>query len=137
MELTREVVVDASVDEVWRLITDERELATWLADSVTLEPRRPGAIGRMTDGDDVWRVRVDEVDTDRRLRLTWWPDGNGAASEVTFTVEEAQRGTRLRVRERVSGGVSPKGRRAHAAVWDQRLLGFELRCLAQAELAHC
>ena len=91
----------------------------------------------MADGSDVWQVRVDEVDIARQLRLTWWPEAGGRTSEITFTVEEAERGTRLRVRERVSGGVSPKGRRLDASMWDERLLGLELRCLARALLAHC
>ena len=113
MELTREVVVDASVDEVWELLTVEHELATWLADDVDLDAQ-PGGVGRLAIDDEVWSVRVEEVDTARRLQLTWWPEEGGPASEVTFSVEEAEHGTRLRVSERIaaSGGVGLKGRRA-------------------------
>jgi uncharacterized protein YndB with AHSA1/START domain len=139
MQLTREVVVDASVDEVWELLTDEGELATWLASSVALDPQ-PGGAGRLTfDDDEVWRVRVDEVDVARHLRLTWWPEAGGPASEVTFSVDRVAQGTRLRVSERIptAGGVGLKGRRVDGARWDVRLLGFELRCLARASLAHC
>jgi uncharacterized protein YndB with AHSA1/START domain len=141
MEISREVVLDATVDEVWQLITDETELSTWLAESVSLDPR-PGAVGRMTDHGEPWRVRVDEVssaDVARRLVVTWWPETGGPAGEVTMTVEEAAEtgGTRLRVRERVTGGVSLKGRRSDVSMWDDRLLGLELRCLSRTSLAHC
>lgn len=136
MEITREVVVAASVDDVWQLLTDEDELATWLADSVRLDPR-PGGAGRFADGDTAWLARVEDVDEGRRLRLTWWPEGGGPVSDVTFTVDAAERGTRLIVVERVTGGVSLKGRAPEASVWDDRLLGLELRCLARASLAHC
>jgi uncharacterized protein YndB with AHSA1/START domain len=141
MEISREVVLDATPDEVWRLVTDEAELSSWLADSVSFEPR-PGAAGALVDNGATWRLRVDEVsevDAARRLRFTWWPDAGGPASEVSMIVEETADGggTRLRVRERFRGGVSLKGRRADAGLWDDRLLGLELRCLSRASLAHC
>jgi uncharacterized protein YndB with AHSA1/START domain len=125
MEITREVVLDASVDEVWELLTDQDELLSWLT-----ENGEPG------------QVRFDEVveaETVHRVRFTWWPEvgGDGAASEVTLTLDEAPRGARLRVRETARGGVSLKGRGLDASAWDDRLLGLELRCLARSSLAHC
>jgi uncharacterized protein YndB with AHSA1/START domain len=141
MEINREVVLDARPDEVWQLITDEAELSSWLADSVSFEPR-PGAAGALVDDGATWRLRVEEVLEDeaaRRLRFTWWPEAGGPASEVSMTVEEETDGggTRLRVRERFTGGVSLKGRRVDAGLWDDRLLGLELRCLSRSSLAHC
>jgi uncharacterized protein YndB with AHSA1/START domain len=129
-EVTREVVVDASLEDVWRLVTDEAELATWMADAVRLDPR-PGGEVRFTEGEDVRVGRVTEVDEARRLQLVWWPEGGGPASEVTLTVERVAEGTRLVVAERVTGGVGLKGR-SMASMWDDRLLGLELRCLVSA-----
>jgi hypothetical protein len=56
-----------------------------------------------------------------------------------MTVEETAEGaaTRLRVRERVTGGAGLRGRRVEASAWDDRLLGLELRCLARSSLARC
>ena len=141
MEISREVVLEATVDEVWQLITDEGELGHWLAESVSLDPS-PGALGEVRDHGEVRRLRVDEVleiDVARRLVFTWWPEAGGPTSEVTMTVEETAEGsgTRLRVRERVTGGASLRGRRTDASLWDDRLLGLELRCLARSSLAHC
>jgi uncharacterized protein YndB with AHSA1/START domain len=139
MEITREVVLDAPIADVWEMLTDEDELSGWLADSVRFDPR-PGAAGRFESGDDVWLTRVDEVEPGRRLRLAWWPETGGPLSEVTFTIapdDERTERTRLIVVERVKGGVSLKGRSAGASPWDDRLLGLELRCLARASLAHC
>jgi uncharacterized protein YndB with AHSA1/START domain len=140
MEISREVVLDGTLDEVWQLVTDEAELSSWLADSVSFEPR-PGAAGALVDKGATWRLRVEEVlevDAARRLRFTWWPETGGPASEVSMTIEETTDGgrTRLRVRERFTGGVSLKGR-AVAGLWDDRLLGLELRCLSRSSLAHC
>jgi uncharacterized protein YndB with AHSA1/START domain len=135
-EIVREVVLDASIAEVWELLTVEGELAAWLGDSVSLEPR-PGATGVIAEGDETWRVRVDEVDAHRHVRMSWWPEDGGAASEVSFTIATVEHGTRVVVRERIAGGAGPKGRRLAGSVWDDRMLGLELRCLARASLAHC
>ena len=129
-EVTREVVVDASPAELWRLVTDEAELATWMADSVRLDPR-PGGLARFSDGDDVRVGRVERVEEERRLDLVWWPEEGGPISEVSFSVERVEEGTRLVVVERITGGVSLRGRSV-ASMWDDRLLGLELRCLVSA-----
>ncbi|MGH9244686.1 MAG: SRPBCC family protein [Acidimicrobiales bacterium] len=136
MEITRDVTLDTSAEEAWRLLTDEAELSAWLADEVTLDAR-PGGTGRLVDGDEVRAAIVDEIEDGKALRLLWWTvgDAGGPVSEVTFTLAPAEQGTRVHVVERVRGGVGPKGRALAAAAWDDRLLGLELRCLAGARLA--
>ena len=42
MEVHREIVVDAPLDDVWQALTDADELAEWFANDVELE-LRPGA----------------------------------------------------------------------------------------------
>ena len=71
--------------------------------------------------------------------FTWWPEAGGPASEVTMTVEETAEGAApgCGSGERVTGGAGLRGRRTDASVWDDRLLGLELRCLARSSLAHC
>jgi uncharacterized protein YndB with AHSA1/START domain len=134
MEIVREVTLDAPADEVWRLLTEEDGLAGWLADSVSVD-LRPGGAARFVDADEVRRARIDEVDEGRRLRLVWWPETDATrASEVTFTLDPAEAGTRLVVVERRPGGVGLKGRAHGEAAWDRRLLGLELRCLARCSL---
>jgi uncharacterized protein YndB with AHSA1/START domain len=118
----RSVTLDASSDEVWRLLSDADELASWLGtvDGGTLhEP----------DG-TVRHFVVDDVVEGSRLALTWWRDGEDEVSEVVLTVDETDAGTRVTVEERA---VLAGGRTCQAGdAWDDRLLGLELTSLRRS-----
>ena len=112
----RTVTLDASPADVWRLLTDADELAGWLGavDGDTL---------RELDG-TVRRFVVDDVVEGERLAFTWWTD-EGDVSEVVFSVDETEEGTRVTVEERV---VLAGGRTCQ---WDDRLLGLEMTLLSR------
>jgi uncharacterized protein YndB with AHSA1/START domain len=76
VEVTREVVVEAPLDEVWDALTDPDQLEEWFSE----------------DGEERELV-VEEVETGRRVAYTW-EDG-----QVAIELEEAGAGTRVVVTE--------------------------------------
>ena len=76
MEVTRKVVLEAPLDEVWDALTDPAQLEEWFSE----------------DGEERVLV-VEEVETRRRVAYTW-DDGN-----VAIEIEEVERGTRVVVIE--------------------------------------
>jgi uncharacterized protein YndB with AHSA1/START domain len=140
--VTREVVLDASVDEVWRALTDSDELSAWFGGEVTLDPT-PGGTGTFDDGRQRRRAEVEEIEPEHRFSFRWWPEQDDtASSRVEFTIDEVGEGTRLLVVETPApaGARAPRhGAQASAApcslqlatvAWDDRLLGLELHCIA-------
>ena len=94
MEVTREIVLDAPVEEVWAALTEPERLEEWFANDVELDAR-PGGEGvfRWGDGDER-RAVVEELEVERYLTLRWEDDGL-----VELELEPAGGGTRLLVRE--------------------------------------
>ena len=76
MEVTREVVLEAPLDEVWEALTDPDQLEEWFTE----------------DGEDRELV-VEEVERGRRVAYTW-DDGS-----VEIELEESDDGTRVVVTE--------------------------------------
>ncbi len=69
----RSVTLDASVDEVWRLLTDTEELAGWLGEVDG---------DRITELDGtVRRFVFDDVVEGQRVGFTWWQDDPAARWE--------------------------------------------------------
>jgi uncharacterized protein YndB with AHSA1/START domain len=117
MDVTREVVLPASPDEVWEELTDPTRLEEWFASEVDLDVEEGGeGHFRWENGEERHAV-VEEVDAPRRLAYTW-RDDEGRESHVDLTIEEADGGTRVVVTET-----------APVAGWGTAL---ELRALAVA-----
>ena len=76
MEVTREVVLEAPLDEVWDALTDPGQLEEWFSE----------------DGEERELV-VEEVETGRRVAYTW-DEGH-----VAIELEEVGAGTRVVVTE--------------------------------------
>lgn len=76
MEVTREVVLEAPLDEVWEALTDPEQLEEWFTE----------------DGEERELV-VEEVETRRRVAYTW------DEGRVAIEVEEVEKGTRVVVTE--------------------------------------
>jgi uncharacterized protein YndB with AHSA1/START domain len=94
VEVTREVVLEAPVEEVWEALTDPEQLEEWFANDVELD-LEPGGDGvfRWDDGEER-HAKVLVVEPGERLVFDWADEG-----EVEFTLEEVEEGTRLLVRE--------------------------------------
>jgi uncharacterized protein YndB with AHSA1/START domain len=101
-DVTREIDLPASPDEVWKQVADSDRLGDWLDADVELDAR-PGGAGsfRFADG-EVRRALVREVEPGERLAFTWWPltgEDVGRATTVTITIEPTGSGSRLRLVE--------------------------------------
>ena len=77
VEVTREIVLDAPVEEVWDALTDPERLEEWFSE----------------DGEERELV-VEEVETRRRVAYTW-DEGH-----VAIELEEVETGTRVVVTHR-------------------------------------
>ena len=95
----REIVLPVERDAAWELLSDPRELETWLADEVDLDIE-PGAEGtvRWDHGEERDAV-VEEVAEGRRLALRWWPVDGGDETIVELTLDDHDDGTLLVVVE--------------------------------------
>jgi uncharacterized protein YndB with AHSA1/START domain len=104
LTISREVVIEAPADVVWRTITEPDQMSQWFADRVDLVIE-PGAHGYMQFGDQGGPVVVEVVDPPNRFSFRWnYPPGeepvpgNSMLVEFTLTPEGGER-TRLRIVE--------------------------------------
>lgn len=104
LEIEREVLIEAPVDVVWRIVTEPDQISQWFADSVDLVVE-PGAHGYLRFGDQGGPVVVEKVDRPTHFSFRWnQPIGEdpvvGNSMLVEFTlVSEGPERTRLRVVE--------------------------------------
>jgi uncharacterized protein YndB with AHSA1/START domain len=99
MEVTRELVVPAELDDVWDALTSPERLEEWFANDVELDVT-PGGDGvfRWESG-EVKRALVETVDEGRGLSMRWWDEETGETTTVAIAVEEVDAGTRVVVTE--------------------------------------
>jgi uncharacterized protein YndB with AHSA1/START domain len=125
--VVRSVRLDVDRDTAWGLVGTQDGLARWLGGDVVLDPTAGEAL-RVRGDDGVERVgRVVEVEAGRTLAFEWAPD-DGAASTVTFTVEDDGDGSRVTVVEEHAGGSIAACLDAGEA-WDHRMLHLEVGAL--------
>jgi uncharacterized protein YndB with AHSA1/START domain len=109
----REILIKASPEIVWRVITEPEQISRWFSDEAEVEGRA-GADGTLTwtpggrsgdrEFDMVVPIRVVDADPFRRFSFRWnhplgaGPDENNSAL-VEFSLIEEGDGTRLRVVE--------------------------------------
>jgi uncharacterized protein YndB with AHSA1/START domain len=104
LSIVRDVLIEAPVDVVWRIVTEPDQIALWFADRVELIVE-PGAHGYMHFGDQGGPVVVEVVDPPNRFSFRWnQPDGQepvaGNSMLVEFTlIPEGPDQTRLQVTE--------------------------------------
>ena len=107
--IEKEILIDAPVDTVYRVITEPAQISQWFADAAELDPV-PGGEGRLTFEDRATnqrmtvRLRVEAAVPPRRFAFRWdYPDGEqpheGNSPLVEFTLTAEGTGTRLRVAE--------------------------------------
>jgi uncharacterized protein YndB with AHSA1/START domain len=100
VEVVREVTFDAPPEEVWEALTDSERLEEWFANDVDFDLER-GGVFRWDDGETRHAV-VEQVEPGRRLAIRWWDPEAPEESEVTFTLDQTEDGTRLVVTETAS-----------------------------------
>jgi uncharacterized protein YndB with AHSA1/START domain len=106
--IEREVVIDAPVERVWRLVTEAEHLGRWFGDAgAEVELRPGGALELRWTEHGASRGRVEAVEPRRLFAFRWAPFKNpggldpteGNSTRVEFTLSEEGDGTRLRVVE--------------------------------------
>ena len=94
MEMTREIELEASREEVWAALTEAERLEEWFANDVELDPQPGGdAVFRWENGEERRGV-VEELEEERRLALRWDDDG-----VVEIELDDTANGTLVVVRE--------------------------------------
>ena len=109
----REILIEASAEVVWGVITEPEQISRWLSDEADVEGRlgadgsltwRPGGRRGGKDFDAVVPIQVVEAEPFRRFAFRWnhppgaQPDQSNSALVEFSLIEEAD-GTRLRVVE--------------------------------------
>ncbi len=109
----REILIEASPEVVWGVITEPEQISRWFSDEAELEGRagadgtltwKPGGRGGHKEVDSTVPIRVVEAEPFRLFSFRWnHPDGaepgeNNSALVEFRLIEEAD-GTRLRVVE--------------------------------------
>jgi uncharacterized protein YndB with AHSA1/START domain len=137
----REILIEASPEVVWGVITEPEQIVRWFSDEADVERRtgaegtltwRPGGRGGAKESDLIVPIRVVEAEPFRRFSFRWnHPEGAGAdesnSALVEFTLVEEVGGTRLRVLESgidaVTHGEEGKTRyrESHAEGWERHL----------------
>ena len=109
----REILIGASPEVVWGVITEPEQISRWFSDEAEVEPRpgadgtltwRPGGRGGDKEFDQIVPIRVVEAEPFRRFSFRWnHPEGVGPdernSALVEFSLIEEADGTRLRVIE--------------------------------------
>jgi uncharacterized protein YndB with AHSA1/START domain len=102
--IERDVLIEAPVEVVWRMITEPDRITQWFADRVELVAE-PGAHGYMGFGEQGGPVVVETVDPPNRFSFRWNHTlgeepvpGNSMLVEFMLFAEEGER-TRLQVTE--------------------------------------
>jgi len=117
----REILIAASPEVVWGVITEPHHISRWFSDEADVEGRagadgsltwKPaGRGGRDKDFDAVVPIRVVEAEPFHRFSFRWnFPEGahpdEGNSALVEFSLAEVADGTRLRVVESGIGAVT-------------------------------
>src|SRR3954469_7962449 len=126
MEITRDIVLDATVEDVWACLTDDAALSEWLDGDARVDTRAGGR-GVLTEADGTGReLLVERADEGEALVWTWWTDRrDDPPSTVTFTLERLDsEQTRVVVTERAlhpgaRGGGGPRA-------WDARMARLQV-----------
>jgi len=102
--IEKEILIEAPIDVVWRVVTEPDQIKQWFSESVTLDVRVGGEGGMTFDSGNSFRVQVEAVEPPHRFAFRWvHPEGAKADPEnsmlVEFTLRAEAGQTRLRVVE--------------------------------------
>jgi len=103
--IEREILIDAPVEVVWRVVTEPSQIVQWFSDEAEIE-LRVGGSGRLAfkRSGDSYQLQVEAVEPPHRFVWRWvQPAGaivrEGGSMLVEFTLHPEAGGTRLRVVE--------------------------------------
>lgn len=145
--IEREVTLPVPVARAWKAVTESSEIEKWFGCRAEVE-MRPGAEGRFVCRDETPRIRIEAVEPTSRFAFRWNP-GSGEDLSVSFSdlpltlveflLDEADGGTRLRVRE-TGFAALPDGFRERAFVentdgWDEEFANLTKYLLSLTEPA--
>ncbi len=137
----REILIEASSEVVWGVITEPEQIRRWFSDEADVEGRagadgtltwKPGGRGGSRESDLIVPIRVVAAEPFRRFSFRWnhpqgaEPDESNSAL-VEFSLIEEAGGTRLRVLESGINAVThdeeSKARylEDHAQGWERHL----------------
>ena len=116
----REILIEASPEVVWGVITEPEQIVRWFSDEAEVEGRygadgtltwKPGGRGGAKESELIVPIRVVRAEPFRRFSFRWnHPQGAGPdesnSALVEFTLIEKAGGTRLRVLESGIGAVT-------------------------------
>jgi uncharacterized protein YndB with AHSA1/START domain len=116
----REILIEASPEVVWGVITEPEQINCWFSDEAEVEVRagadgtltwRPGGRGGKRGSGMIVPIRVMDAEPFRRFSFRWnHPEGAGPdqsnSALVEFSLLEEANGTRLRVVESGIGAVT-------------------------------
>ena len=109
MPVEREVVLPVEGAAAWRLVTDQGELARWLAPEVELDPVIGGAIATEQGDGRVQVGVVEELVEGERIAFRWSDIEGGGESTVEIDLHDAEGGTRITVVETGTSALSLPG----------------------------
>jgi uncharacterized protein YndB with AHSA1/START domain len=125
--IRRQVLLPAGTAEVWNELTDPDASRHWMGGRLEWELDPGGQVRFEGDDGSVRHGRIAEVEPGRSLRFRWWPDDDEtSASDVSYTLDPDDPGTRLTVTEQpVPAESAPLARNtAGWTAWDDRLVGI-------------
>jgi uncharacterized protein YndB with AHSA1/START domain len=116
----REILIEATPEVVWGVITEPEQIRRWFSDAADVEGRagadgsltwKPGGRGGHKEADMVVPIRVVEAEPFRRFSFRWnHPRGDGPDASnsalVEFSLVEEDGATRLTVLESGIGAVT-------------------------------
>lgn len=102
--IEREIVIDAPVDVVWRVVTEPEQIKQWFTDQAEVDLRVGGRGGLRFPSGDSYELQIEAVEPPRRFAFRWvQPEGSVVRSDnsllVEFTLQPEAGSTRLRVVE--------------------------------------
>jgi uncharacterized protein YndB with AHSA1/START domain len=106
--IEREILIEAPVDVVWRVVTEPEHITRWFSDAVEIDPR-PGGEGTLTFGlPEITQpvtvgITVEAIEPQHRFAFRWIHDSDDPrvanSMLVDFTLMAEGGNTRLRVIE--------------------------------------